>query len=113
VISSHGKDNVFGSRLRKLRNDTKLTAKKLGEKFGLAESTISGYENGNRTPDVQLICKFADFFGVTTDYLLGRTDNPNTCHQLCDQIKSLPPEAWEELQNYLDYLAHKYRPVKK
>jgi transcriptional regulator with XRE-family HTH domain len=68
--------NVFGNRLRKLRKERKLTAKEFGAKFGLAESTISGYENGNRTPDLELIDSFATFFNVSVDYLLGRTNDP-------------------------------------
>lgn len=46
--------------------------KELGQKLNLAESTISGYENGNRKPDYDTLNKFADFFDVSTDYLLGR-----------------------------------------
>jgi transcriptional regulator with XRE-family HTH domain len=51
--------------------------KELGAKFNLAESTISGYENETRKPDLDLIDKFADFFEVKADFLLGRTDDPN------------------------------------
>jgi len=68
---------MLGERLKELRKQKKLTAKQCGEKFNLAESTISGYETGNRKPDFVTLEKFADFFGVTTDYLLGRTDDPN------------------------------------
>ncbi|WP_035462242.1 helix-turn-helix domain-containing protein [Alicyclobacillus macrosporangiidus] len=68
---------MFGKRLRYLRQQKHLTMKELGQIFGLAESTISGYENGIRSPDIELLPKFADFFGVSVDYLLGRTDDPH------------------------------------
>lgn len=66
---------MFGSRLRELRKNNGLTMKELGKKFSLAESTISGYENGNRKPDLEMIDAFANYFKVSSDYLLGRTDN--------------------------------------
>jgi HTH-type transcriptional regulator, competence development regulator len=68
---------VLGDRLRKLRLDKKLTQEELGKKINVTKVSISGYENGNRTPDTETLQKLADFFNVTTDYLLGRTDNPN------------------------------------
>lgn len=68
---------MFGERLRELRKSKKLTAKQFGEKFNLAESTISGYETGARKPDIELVRSFAQFFGVTTDYLLGVSDTPD------------------------------------
>lgn len=67
---------MLGNRLRELRKKKGLTMKELGKKFSLAESTISGYETGNRKPDLELIDGFADFFEVSSDYLLGRTDSP-------------------------------------
>lgn len=63
---------MFGSRLRSLRKKTGLTMKELGSKFNLAESTISGYENGARKPDIEIMEKIADYFEVSIDYLLGR-----------------------------------------
>lgn len=65
-----------GSRLRKLRKELGLTMKDFGAKFNLAESTISGYENGSRKPDLETIDKFATFFNVSVDYLMGRTIVP-------------------------------------
>lgn len=47
--------------------------KELGAKLTLAESTISGYETGNRDPDLEIVNKLADIFEVSTDYLLGRS----------------------------------------
>ncbi|HHY65995.1 MAG TPA: helix-turn-helix domain-containing protein [Alicyclobacillus sp.] len=67
---------MFPERLRELRKKRKLTAREFGAKFGLAESTISGYETGARTPDLATVEKFADFFQVSVDYILGRTDDP-------------------------------------
>ncbi|MHA6481095.1 helix-turn-helix domain-containing protein [Paenibacillus sp. strain BS8-2] len=67
---------MYGERIRKLRKEKKLTMKQLGAKFNLAESTISGYENETRKPDLELIDKLADYFGVKADYILGRTDDP-------------------------------------
>jgi transcriptional regulator with XRE-family HTH domain len=68
----------FGSRLRDLRKQSGLTQKEFGAKFGLAESTISGYESGSRTPDLEYIRKFAEFFGVTTDYLISGDESPDS-----------------------------------
>lgn len=65
---------MYGERIRLLRKELKLTMRKFGEKFNLAESTISGYENETRKPDIDLIEKFADFFDVDADYILGRTN---------------------------------------
>ncbi|GGB41375.1 hypothetical protein GCM10011409_18610 [Lentibacillus populi] len=66
---------MFGERLRELRKEKKLTMKELGKIFSLAESTISGYESGTRKPDIDQVKKFADYFDVQTDYLLGRSNN--------------------------------------
>jgi transcriptional regulator with XRE-family HTH domain len=65
---------MIGTRLRSLRKKAGLTMKELGSKFNLAESTISGYENETRKPDSDTLEKIADFFSVSVDYLLGRSE---------------------------------------
>lgn len=65
---------VLGVRIKQLRKESKLTMKELGSRFGLSESTISGYENGNREPNIGTLIKLADFFEVTVDYLIGRAN---------------------------------------
>lgn len=67
---------LFGQRIRELRQQKDLTMKELGKFFDLAESTISGYENEARKPDIYLLQKLADFFNVSVDYILGRSDIP-------------------------------------
>lgn len=69
---------MFGQRLRELIKANKLTFKEFGEKFNLAESTISGYVNGTRKPDIDLIKEFADFFQVSVDDLLARNFKPDS-----------------------------------
>lgn len=63
-------------KLRELRKHKKMSMKELGSIFGLSESTISLYETGGRRIDTDMLQKFADFFGVSVDYLLGRDDEP-------------------------------------
>lgn len=65
---------MLGTRLKDLRNQEKLTQKQLAEKINVTHVSISGYESGNRSPDTDTLQRLADFFGVSTDYLLGRSD---------------------------------------
>lgn len=68
---------MFPQRLRQLRKEKKLTSKEFGKLFQLAESTISGYETSARKPDLETVEKFADYFGVSVDYLSGRSEIRN------------------------------------
>ena len=68
-------------RLKELRESRRLTQDGLGKKFGLAGSTISLYERGQRQADYETLIKFADFFDVSVDYLLGREVNFPDCQR--------------------------------
>jgi len=63
-----------------LRKRNKLTQKELATYFKVAESTISGYENGVREPNLEMLVRIADFFNVSTDFLLGREFNKTGSH---------------------------------
>lgn len=71
----------FGERLRSLREEKKMTQKELAKLFKIAESTVSMYERGEREPSFELVNKLANFFSVSTDYLLCRTDDPTPPNQ--------------------------------
>lgn len=60
--------------LKKLRESKGLSQLQLALKLGLNQNTVSRYENGQREADYQTLIMFADFFGVSIDYLIGRTD---------------------------------------
>lgn len=64
----------LGRRLAALREEKGLTQKKLAGLLNMSNGTISNYENGVHAPDPHTLCKLADFYLVTTDYLLGRTN---------------------------------------
>ena len=66
---------MYGARIRALRKQRGWTMKQLGQRMELAESTISGYENEIRRPDLDTLIRFAELFGVSVDYLLGRSDD--------------------------------------
>lgn len=65
-------------KLKELRKAKGISLKELGSIVGVAESTMSLYENGKRQPDYEILLKLAEFFGVTVDYLL-RGSNESEC----------------------------------
>lgn len=64
----------FAKRLRRLRRDKLLSQNQLSKKVGIARVTIYAYEHGERNPTAYTLCRLADFFGVSVDYLLGRSE---------------------------------------
>lgn len=65
----------LGELIAELRQDKGLTQKELGDILCVSSGTISNYENGVHLPDVDKVIALANFFHVTTDYLLGRTSS--------------------------------------
>lgn len=70
--------SVLGKRIKYLREKNNFSQKRLAESLGITNVQLSRYETGDRNPDPDTIKKIADFFEVSTDYLLGRTDNPSS-----------------------------------
>ncbi len=64
-------------RLKKLRKTKNISQMKLAMDLGMNQNSISRYETGERQADYETLIAFADYFNVSIDYLLGRTDNPN------------------------------------
>ena len=61
-------------RLKELRKERRISQLKLAIDLNMNQNTISRYENEERQADYQTLVKFADYFNVSLDYLLGRTD---------------------------------------
>lgn len=64
---------LLRTRLVELRKEKELSQVALAKELGVDCSTIAKYETGDRLPDLVMLCKLADYFNVTTDYLVGRT----------------------------------------
>lgn len=64
----------FSDRLKSLRKDLGLTQEELANKLNKTRSTIAGYETERKQPDYETLNKIADYFNVSVDYLLGRTN---------------------------------------
>ena len=61
-------------RLKELRKERKISQLKLALDLNMNQNTISRYENMEREADYETLVRFADYFGVSVDYLLGRTE---------------------------------------
>lgn len=88
-------------KLRELRKEKGISLKELGAEIGVAESTMSLYENGKRQPDYETLLKLAEYFGVSVDYLLRGNDNferlPEELVILNRNAKKLSPEKRKKL----------------
>lgn len=76
----------FGELLAELRLDRKLTQRDLAHILHVTVGTISNYENNVHFPDVEKLIELADYFGVTTDYLLGRCESRISPDVFAEQI---------------------------
>ena len=67
---------IVKNNLRKLRKERKLTQIALQMKTGIEQALLSKYETGERVPPTDALLILADFYGVSIDYILCRTDRP-------------------------------------
>ena len=74
-------------RLKSLREESKYSQREVAEKLGISTSAYGYYEHGKTTPDTEMLLKLANLFQVTTDYLLGRSDEKYSLTSLTDKQK--------------------------
>jgi transcriptional regulator with XRE-family HTH domain len=90
--------HTLGQRIKHLRELNGHSQIQLGEILGIGNHNLSRYESGQREPELETLCKIADVYGVTTDYLLGRKDETITFN----------PETDKALEIY-SYLKEKFK----
>lgn len=86
--------------LTELRKSKGLSRQKLADNFGISVHTYIKYENGSVKPPYETLCLLADFYGVTTDYLLGRepAQNPFDNLQTVEEMEADLMKRWLELK---------------
>ncbi len=108
----------FGEKLYRLRVERGIYQKQLAVYLHVSVGTISNYENGIHSPDLKTLCKLANYFQVSADYLLDRTqyvspiDDLNrelvdryTASDIMNTIIELSPESRKDLVKYLSMLS--------
>lgn len=88
---------MFAKRIKYLRQTKELNQVQLSEKLGVAKQSVSNWENDNIMPSVEMMEKIADFFGVSTDYLLGRDEKTTTDGTMVD-LTGLTPRQMEHIK---------------
>ncbi|WP_141432999.1 helix-turn-helix domain-containing protein [Bacillus sp. 03113] len=89
-------DKSLGLRLKSLRG--KKTQEEVSKVIGISRARYSHYENDRVEPDNDILNKMADYYGVTTDYLLGRTNEQNqTIKEESSIISEYRKKAIEEI----------------
>ncbi len=103
-----------GQNITKLRLEKGIYQKELASYLNLSVGTISNYEQGIHFPDLNTLCKIADFFGVTTDYLLDRTAHrcaPDTLNRhltkdytVADLVNTTLELSPKEINSMIDFV---------
>ncbi|MDO4554445.1 MAG: helix-turn-helix transcriptional regulator [Lachnospiraceae bacterium] len=112
---------AIGKRIAQLRRKHQLRQKDLAKNLGVAVSTVSNYEKDCHEPDIAGLCKLADLFGVSVDYILGRTEveldvdifqkklfENITLADLLIITKQFNEEDWSYLMRAIHLLANQY-----
>lgn len=79
-----GYNSVFANRLRDLMEKNKTTQPQLAEAVGVSRQAVGQWQNGNTVPDILDFQKICNFFNVSADYLLGRSESPSNDKDLKD-----------------------------
>lgn len=89
-------------QLKKARESKNMTQAQVAERLGVTCTTYQYYEYGKREPNHNILCKLADLFNVSTDYLLGRNTEkePDTIEQLTEEF-TLSLLERKIIENYL------------
>jgi len=97
--------STLGQRLKTLRASLGLTQEDVSKHLNIARATLANWEIGRTQPDPQSLQQLADFFSVSVDYLLGRTNEPNPAFSKVDAALADDPELfefWKELKKRED-----------
>lgn len=90
---------MTGQRIRDLRKEKRLSQTELADVVHVSQQTITAWENDKAEPSSSAIAALADYFGVTTDYLLGRTPTPEFTRKDERDIQNIVDDLINGLSN--------------
>lgn len=113
---------MLNIRLKELRNEKGVLQKDIAKFLKISTTAYGYYEQGKRSPDPETINKLSDYFNVSVDYLLGKSDikesaedilkdknNTIALHNANGIDEELPDEAKKEIQIFIEYVKQKYK----
>ncbi len=102
-------------RLRELRELRNLTQGDLAKELKVSQSTIAMWESGKRDPDTEALHRIADYFGVSTDYLIGRSNSPHPGEIAATHIDGdksyddLTPEMLQQIEAFKRFIIEEHK----
>lgn len=84
----------FSETMSELRRKKGASQRTVAADLGISQALLSHYENGAREPGLDFVCRACEYYGVSADYLLGRTDEPGgetapRLHALAEELRAL------------------------
>lgn len=107
---------MFKLRLKDLRETKGISQKQLANFLNVSQGSVGNWESGTREPNFDIIKKIADYFDVSADYLIGRTDNPQQSidqqlegveFALYGEIKELTDDEKQDILNFVKFTKSK------
>ncbi|WP_142413098.1 helix-turn-helix domain-containing protein [Hathewaya massiliensis] len=112
---------TFGDKLKQLRDEKNITQQELADILKVGRPTIAGYETKGKQPDYDKLIILSNYFNVSIDYLLGKTDIKEPADKILEKSQDtialhrndgydddLPEEARKEIEDFKEYVRHKY-----
>ena len=107
------KKSKFAANLGKLRREKGLSQRQAAAELGVSQALLSHYENDSREPRLDFVVKICDYYGVTTDYMLGRTkERGYVATRLSAKVSGIL-DSIEELRSAEENLISKLRMLTK
>ena len=110
---------MLGDKIKQLREEKSITQANLAKLLDVSPSTVGMWEQNRRTPDIEILKRLSDILHVSIDYLLEKTDvknyleDPNVTIALHSNgeldYSDLSDEAKKEVQDFIEYVRHKYK----
>ena len=100
-------ERSFPETLSALRRERNISQRCAAAELGISQALLSHYENGAREPGLGFVCRACDYYGVSADYLLGRSERPDaaasaagTAAAFLEQMQTLITDARQALGEY-------------